>query len=88
MMRRNSNPPTGPAGTADAAELNPQQFDTLAKILRSSGPSREAARLVLVEGQAVKDAVVTTSVLQPVVSRSVARYRAMHRLIAEGYGLP
>lgn len=67
------------------AELNPQQFETLAKVLRAAGPSKEAARLVLVEGKSVTDAVAQTGVLQPAVSRSVARYREKHRLIVEGY---
>ncbi len=69
------------------AELNPKQFATLAKLLRSTDPSKEAARLVLVEGRSVMDAVAATGVLQPVVSRSIARYREKHRLIVEGYDL-
>jgi hypothetical protein len=69
------------------AELNPGQFETLAKVLRSHGPSKEAVRLVLVEGQSIKEAVGATGTLQPVVSRSVARYRAMHMLISDGYSL-
>lgn len=69
------------------AELNPKQFETLAVLLRSTDPSKEAARLVLVEGKSVKDAVAATGVLQPAVSRSVARYREKHRLIVDGYEL-
>jgi len=69
------------------AELNAKQFETLAKLLRSDGPSKEAARLVLVEGKTVMEAVAATGALQPNVSRSVARFREKHRLIAEGYDL-
>lgn len=69
------------------AELNAKRFETLATLLRANGPSKEAARLVLVEGKSIKDAVAATGVLQPAVSRSVARYREKHRLIVDGYEL-
>lgn len=42
------------------AELNLKQFETLAKLLRSEGPAKEAARLVLVEGKTVTAAVAAT----------------------------
>ena len=46
-------------------ELNLKQFETLAKLLRSDSPSKEAARLVLVEGKTVTDAVSATGALPP-----------------------
>lgn len=69
------------------AELNAKRFETLATLLCASGPSKEAARLVLVEGKTVMEAVAATGVLQPAVSRLVARYREKHRLFVAGYDL-
>lgn len=67
--------------------LNEKQFEVIAKLLRSKAPSKTAARMVLVEGKRIKDAVDVTGVFHTSVIKSVARYRAAHMLIIEGYGL-
>ncbi len=66
-------------------ELNPVEFDVVAKLLQAKEPARTAARLVLVEGKAVKDAVAATGVLQPSVSRAVRRCRETHAFILTAY---
>lgn len=65
--------------------MTPAQFEVIAKLLRSREPARTAARLVLIDGFAIKDAVAATKMLQPAVSRAVARYRKAHALILTGY---
>lgn len=67
--------------------LNAKQFEVIAKLLRSRDPARTAARMVLVEGRRIKDAGEATGLLHPSIVRSVARYRAAHLLIIQGYGL-
>ena len=66
-------------------ELTRKEFDVVAKVLRSEPPAKDAALLVLVRGQAIKDAVTSTGMLQPAVSRTVKRYRDMHAIILTGY---
>ena len=70
---------------APGALMTPAQFWALAQIARTSEPSREAARLVLVDGHTVADAVAATGVLQPSVSRLVGRLRRAHALLADAY---
>lgn len=66
-------------------ELTPAEFEVIAKFLRSEEPGKTAARLVLLEGKAVKVAVEATGLLQPSVSRTVKRFMAAHEQILSGY---
>ena len=61
------------------------QFNAVAKLLRSREPVKTAARLVLVEGAARKDAMAATGVSGPAVSQAVKRYREAHKLISGAY---
>lgn len=67
------------------ATMTPAQFWALVQIARTSEPSREAARLVLVEGRTTVAAAAATGVLQPSVSRLTARLRRAHELMMEAY---
>lgn len=66
-------------------KMTPAQFWTICQIARTSEPSRTAARLVLVDGRTVAEAVARTGVLQPSVSRLVARLLRAHNLLIEAY---
>ena len=66
-------------------ELTLAEFEVIAKLLQSKEPAKTAARLVLVEGKAVKDAVAATGCLQPAVSRIVRRCRESHVYILTAY---
>ncbi len=66
-------------------ELTPAEFAVVAKALQSKEPATTAARLVLVDGRAIKEAVAATGCLQPAVSRIVRRCREMHEFILSGY---
>lgn len=70
---------------APGALLTPAQFWALCHVARTSEPSREAARLVLVEGRTTVAAAEATGVLQPSVSRLVSRLRRAHALLADAY---
>lgn len=65
--------------------MTPLQFDTLAKMLRSRNPSREAARLVLLDGLTRKEAAAKTGLAGPSVSGVVKRFRDADILIREAY---
>lgn len=67
------------------ATLTPAQFWALAHLMRTSEPSREAARMVLVDGCTVTGAAAATNVLQPSVSRLVGRFKRAHALVASAY---
>lgn len=67
-------------------ELVERQFLVLAKLMRSQGSAKTAAHMVLVDGESIKRAVEATGMFQSSVSKTVGRYRAMHKLICEGYG--
>ena len=67
------------------AELTPAEFDVIAKLLQSKEPATTAARLVLVDGKTVKEAMAATGCLQPAVSRIVRRCRETHLFILTGY---
>lgn len=76
------------AHTVRGGTVTPAQFWALTQIARTSEPSREAARLVLVEGRSVAQAVEATGVLQPSVSRLVIRLRRAHDLLSDAYSPP
>lgn len=65
--------------------MNQKQFDALAKMLRSRDPSREAARLVLVEGLSRKNAADQTGLAGPSVSGVVKRFNAADSLMRDAY---
>ncbi len=65
--------------------MTPEQFDVLAKLLRSRDPAREAARLVLVEGKTNAEAHAITGVLPQGIGNALARYRAADREIRAAY---
>jgi len=67
------------------ADPTPSEFEVIAKLLRSEEKPKQAARMVLLDGAEVKDAVAATGMLQPAVSRTVRRYREKHALILTGY---
>lgn len=67
------------------ADLTLAQFEVIAKLLRSKEPAATAAKLVLVDGLAVKDVVLKTGMSQPSVSQAAKRYRDAHDLILTGY---
>lgn len=57
--------------------MNNESFAALAQLLRlRSGPSMEAARLVLVDGRTQAEAQVATGISAPGVSMAVARCRS------------
>lgn len=70
---------------APGATMTPAQFWSVCQITRTSEPSREAARLVLVEGRTTVAAAAATGVLQPSVARLVGRLRRAHALLTEAY---
>ena len=67
------------------SDLTPAEFEIVAKLLQSKEPARTAARLVLLEGNTISEAVTVTGLLQPSVSRTVRRYRETHLFILTGY---
>lgn len=64
-----------------------EQFDTIARMIRANGPSRLAARLVLVDGLTQADAAHAHKVEPNALNNSVRRYREFDRAIREAYGL-
>ena len=69
-----------------AAEMTPVQFEAVAELLRSREPVRTAARLVLVEGAATKDAAQAAGMQPNAVSNALGRYRNAHRKLLVAYG--
>lgn len=65
--------------------MSPAQFDALAVLLRSRNPSREAARLVLVDGYARKDAAQATGLEGASVSGAVKRFKTAEAMIKAAY---
>lgn len=68
-------------------DLTSAQFELVARLIQSKEPARSAARLVLVDGKTVSEAVAATGVLQPSVSRLVGRCRETHADIQKVYGV-
>lgn len=58
-----------------ASPMTPQQFDALARLIRMRGASREAARLVLVEGASMLSAATATGITVAGASNAVQRAR-------------
>lgn len=68
--------------------MTPSGFEALVKLLRMTGPqSIEAARLVLVDGKAQREAVEATGISQAGASQAVRRCRAgieLAKKVAQG----
>lgn len=67
------------------AEMTQAQFDAVAELLRSREPVRTAARLVLVEGAATKDAAEAAGMQPNAVSNALGRYRNAHKKLLFAY---
>lgn len=68
--------------------MEKDRFEFLARKLRSKEPAITAARLVLVHGLSIADAVVSTGIAQPSLSRSVKSFKALDAEIKEIYCNP
>lgn len=62
--------------------ISGQQFEALCGLLRlrSAGATREALRMILVDGARVTDAARATGMSQPAVSNALARARRVASL--------
>ena len=67
------------------ALMTPEQFYTVARLIRSSEPAREAARLVLVDGLAPSVAARQAGVSPQSVSNSIGRVKRAHAAILQDY---
>lgn len=66
--------------------MTPDQFDFIARKIRSKEPAIRAARMVLLNGASVSEAVEATSIKQPSLSRSLKSYREFHSEAQKLYG--
>ncbi|WP_058615495.1 hypothetical protein [Tepidimonas taiwanensis] len=62
--------------------MTPDQFEALCGLLRlrRAGSTREALRMILVDGARVTDAARATEMSQPAVSNALARARRVLRM--------
>lgn len=67
--------------------MTPEQFELLADLLRSKGPAREAARMVLLQNYTNTDAARQAGVLPQSSSRTVRLIREMDQRISSVYEL-
>lgn len=68
-----------------AKELTNEQFDLIAELIRSKEPPRTAAKMVLVDGETNKKAIVATGLSGQSVSNTLGRFRKAHKAICEAY---
>lgn len=68
--------------------MEKERFEFLARKLRSKEPAITAARLVLMHGLSIADAVETTGIKQPSLSRSLKSFRELDAEIKEIYCNP
>lgn len=67
--------------------MNPTQFDALAQLLRlRTGPARECARLVLVDGMRITDAAAQVGMQYRAAAAAVQRVRAGLELARQAAG--
>lgn len=59
-------------------EMNQEQFDFIASLLRSRSKSREGCRLVLIEKMRQCDATKQLDVEPTLIAKSLAKYRRVH----------
>lgn len=62
-----------------------EQFELLALLLRSRGPTKEAARMVLLSGASGADAARQTGLKPQSVSNTVQRFRHADSAVREAY---
>lgn len=67
------------------SEMTPEQFDTLAGLIRPRDRTRTAARRVLVEGLDVSLAAAEVQMAPNLLSKSLHRFRSAHRKIIAAY---
>lgn len=65
-----------------------QQFEALAQLIRMRGASRDAARLVLVDGAGLQAAATATGITAGGASNAVQRVRRAIELAAIAAGAP
>jgi transposase len=65
--------------------MDAKKFELLARLLRSRGPVRAAAKLVLVDGKRNADAARETGVSTQSVSNTVQRFRSEDEAIRQVY---
>lgn len=65
--------------------MDKERFDFLARRLRSKEPAISAARLVLMHGLSIANAVQATGISQPSLSRSVKSFRDLDAEIEKIY---
>jgi hypothetical protein len=65
--------------------LSPSQFEQLATLLRVRPTTREAARLVLVEGRLRREVMELTHLSAQSLSNTLARFRDAHEGIVANY---
>lgn len=68
--------------------MDKERFEFLARKLRSKEPAISAARLVLIHGLSITDAVEATGISQPSLSRSVKAFRELDAEIVKIYCNP
>jgi transposase len=65
--------------------ISEQQFEVVAKLLRSREPAKTAARQVLVNWDRRKEAMRLTNLSGPAASQVVRRYREVDELLRKAY---
>ena len=65
--------------------MTSEQFELLARLLRSRGASREGCRLVLVDGMRQCDAARKLDVAPVLIAVAIKHYRVTHDAILEAY---
>lgn len=65
--------------------MNPAAFDAIATLIRSRGPSRDGARLVLVDGLSRKDAAHRLGIAGTTISKAIRRIRDAEAIILAAY---
>lgn len=66
--------------------MTPEQFDLVAKLLRSQERIAKAVRLVLLDGVAPSEAAKQEDLSPQSVSNALARYRVTHAELSAAYG--
>lgn len=66
--------------------ITQDQFDVIARLIRSRGPTMHAAYLVLIKGWRNSDAAIETAISPSRVSDAVRRFRLADAAVREVYG--
>ena len=66
--------------------MTEEKFELIAELIRSRGPARTAARLVLVSGHANKKAAEKAGCTAASVSNTVVRFRSTYKKIVAVFG--